>query len=157
MRLSLLTVGREGLRRWLLAEGDTEALNRVLAGWDRGDRRTQLMLKTRTVLANLYASSRTPTDMRAKKKQLLADLRQSLCAIDGDCPSEEDASTPAPARRPLNNATLAAVATYSDLTPAFQELLAREDGDLTRFYERVAAIADLPAKERSERLTAIID
>lgn len=150
-----MTVEHEGLRRWLRAEGEAEALDSVRAGWDRSDERTQLMLRTRRELGELYASSLGPAEMRERKQTLLDELRQSLCTLDGDCASEEATQPEAREKRPLNNATLAAVATYSDLVPAFEKLLASEDGNLARFYEEVAAIADLPANERAERLTGV--
>jgi len=150
-----MTVEHEGLRRWLRSEGGAEALNRVRVGWDRNDKRTRLMLRTRGSLGELYAGGLSTAEMREEKKALLDELRQSLCVIDADCASKEASRPVAREKRPLNNATLAAVATYSDLVPAFERLLAREDGDLARFYEQVAVIADLPANERGERLAAV--
>jgi predicted aminopeptidase len=146
-----MTVEHEGLRRWLRSEDEAEALDRIRDGWDRSDQRTRLMLHTRGALGELYASSLGPMEMRERKQTLLNEVRQSLCTLDGDCASEESAR--AREKRPLNNATLAAVATYSDLAPEFEKLLAREGGDLARFYEQVAVIANLPANERAERLT----
>ena len=56
----------------------------------------------------------------------------------------------------LNNATLASVALYTDLVPAFQALLAREGGDLPRFYAVVKQLARLPKDERDARLHAAL-
>jgi predicted aminopeptidase len=41
-----------------------------------------------------------------------------------------------------NNALLASFATYSELVPAFERLLAAEGGDLERFYARVRTLAE---------------
>jgi len=41
-------------------------------------------------------------------------------------------------KRPINNARLAAIATYRDLVPQFEVLLAACDNDFSRFYETVA-------------------
>ena len=40
-----------------------------------------------------------------------------------------------------NNALLASFATYTQLVPGFEKLLAEEGGSLPRFYERVRTLA----------------
>jgi predicted aminopeptidase len=52
----------------------------------------------------------------------------------------------------LNNAQLNSVATYYDLVPEFERLLAASDGDLERFYAVVTRLAKLPKAERQRRL-----
>jgi predicted aminopeptidase len=52
--------------------------------------------------------------------------------------------------QPLNNATLASVATYTQWVPALRARLATVG--LTRFYEDAAALEKLSAKERAARL-----
>jgi predicted aminopeptidase len=47
-----------------------------------------------------------------------------------------------------NNALLAAFATYTQMVPAFEKLLAEEGGDLPKFYARVKALS---ASGRSSR------
>ena len=42
----------------------------------------------------------------------------------------------------LNNARLAALSSYEDYVPAFRALLAREGGDLARFYDSVEALGE---------------
>ena len=51
-----------------------------------------------------------------------------------------------------NNALLASVSIYTRRVPAFQTLLAREDGDLERFYEAVRRMARLDKGERTAAL-----
>ena len=53
-----------------------------------------------------------------------------------------------------NNASLAAIAIYTDRVPAFRVLLAESGNDLPRFYERVRSVAALPKGERDAVLTA---
>ena len=53
--------------------------------------------------------------------------------------------------RSLNNAHLAAVATYEDCVPGLQRLL-QASGSLAVFYERVAATGNLTVKERRAAL-----
>ena len=50
--------------------------------------------------------------------------------------------------RPLNNARLAAVATYREQLPAFRGLLQCAGDDLPAFYAAVERLAELPQAER---------
>ena len=57
----------------------------------------------------------------------------------------------------LNNARLALLATYNAYVPAFERLLADQDGDMSKFHEAVEALSKLPKEERNaelERLAA---
>jgi predicted aminopeptidase len=54
--------------------------------------------------------------------------------------------------RGLNNARLTSIATYQDLVPAFEGLLAAVGGDLPTFYTRAREVGALPAGERLARL-----
>jgi predicted aminopeptidase len=49
---------------------------------------------------------------------------------------------------------LASVATYFDCVPGFERLLAKENGDLPRFYAAVRALAREPQRERHRELCA---
>jgi predicted aminopeptidase len=51
-----------------------------------------------------------------------------------------------------NNALLASVALYTELVPAFRAMLAREGGDLPRFYTAVKELAKLSKEERDATL-----
>jgi len=53
-----------------------------------------------------------------------------------------------------NNASLAAIGLYTDRVPAFRVLLQEQDGNLSRFYERVRTLAALPRAERDAALVA---
>ena len=44
---------------------------------------------------------------------------------------------------------------YSQLVTAFETLLGREGGDLSRFYAAVKALAALPREQRDAQLTAL--
>ena len=55
----------------------------------------------------------------------------------------------------MNNAHVATVATYEQLVPAFRALLAREGGDLPRFYAAVKELAALDKPQRDAALCAL--
>jgi len=57
---------------------------------------------------------------------------------------------------PWNNARIAALAAYQDDVPAFEALLARENGDLPRFFARVKALAALDPAQREQSLQALL-
>ena len=52
----------------------------------------------------------------------------------------------------LNNAMLAAIATYYECVPGFKRLLAANDNDLERFYAAVRVLAQRPRAERHAQL-----
>ncbi len=73
--------------------------------------------------------------MRAAKATEFAGLRDSLSALGVDPAGE------------LNNARLAAVATYHRCVPALTALLAEHDGDLPAYYAAIRSLArDAPAR-----------
>jgi predicted aminopeptidase len=84
--------------------------------------------------------------MRARKRQTFANLRESYGRLkatwDGPAPFESWF------RGEVNNAHLAAVATYYDCVPGFERELAAAGGDLTAFYRRVRALAKLEQRAR---------
>ena len=52
----------------------------------------------------------------------------------------------------VNNARLNSLATYYDLVPAFEELLAAGNGDLEVFYAEVKHLSKLPKEKRHQVL-----
>ena len=124
-------VEREGLRRWLAARGQQPA--------PRFDPAPQVAA-VRARLEALYRSRLAPQAMRERKRVELEALRPLMArmpVLEGQEP---------------NNAFVASYATYSDLVPAFDRLLAASGGDLARFYDRVRTLARLPPAERNAQL-----
>ncbi|MCM8611252.1 aminopeptidase [Accumulibacter sp.] len=147
-------VEEEGLRRWLHAHGSSE--QRAADATQRQRRAAWLALlqSCRQRLAALYASELPAADKRAAKAALLAALGRERSALRaawgghaGDERSDDD---------DLNNARLASLALYSELVPAFEQLLASQDRDLPRFYREVAGLAALAAGDRDAALRALL-
>jgi predicted aminopeptidase len=159
------TVGEEGARRWLRAKGDATALERYLTARRQNRRFVQLVQNARHQLEVLYGDERTPDGridaakrggevaslaLASEKQRILEDLRgdyQKLKAEWGGESSYDDWFA-----RGVNNAQLNSVATYYDLVPAFERLLATSGGDLDRFYAAAKQLARLPRAERHQRL-----
>ncbi len=121
-----VAVEREGLRRWLAAQGREAPPVRSPA---------PLVAEARARLEALYRTRLAPEEMRERKRSALAPLRPWLATLRGFEGQEP------------NNALLAALATYTDLVPVFEKLLAEAKGDLPVFY----GLARKLASERSSQ------
>jgi predicted aminopeptidase len=138
-------VEREGLQRWLLARGQVEEARRYLASLAREAEFAALLRSARTRLARLFASGSEPPALRVGKQREFGRLKfeyEQLRARWGG-----HAGYDAWFARTLNNAHLAAVATYQDCVPGLQRELAVA-GSLAAFYARAAELAQLPQAER---------
>jgi predicted aminopeptidase len=141
-----------GVERWLARTGGPRARE----AFERRQRLradfVRIVRACRTRLEALYRSGLAPDEMRARKAAILRALREDYRAIREAHPG------PAPYDAwfalEVNNAQIASVAIYTDLVPAFESLLAREGGDLRRFYKAVEALARLPQAERAAALRA---
>jgi predicted aminopeptidase len=145
-----VTVELEGVRRWIAQRGTPEQQ----AALERADLRkhefAELVTRTRARLREVYSSGAPPERMRAEKLQTLESMRgeyQALRAAWGGYGGYDWWFA-----QPVNNAQLASVAIYSQLVPGFQVLLAREGGDLPRFYAAVRELAKLPRAQRRASL-----
>ena len=119
-----VAVERAGLRRWLAAQGREAAPARSPA---------PQIAEVRARLEALYRTRLAPQAMRERKRAELEALRPVMArmpAFEGQEPS---------------NAFVASYATYTELLPAFERLLAEAKGDLPAFY----ALARQFASERS--------
>jgi predicted aminopeptidase len=138
-------VEQEGVRLWLRArgrDGDFEAYRAALV---REAEFAALLRATRERLRRLYASGAPEPQLWADKQREFGQLKFEytlLRARWGGHPGYD-----AWFARPLNNAHLAAVATYHDCVPGLQREL-EAAGSLAAFYARAEELASLPFKER---------
>lgn len=147
-------VEEEGVRRYLAATVGEAALARYRERQRFEEEFLALALRYRDRLASLYEGGDSPEAKLRGKQELLAELQERLKPLAQRLPRSRLL------RRwtteTLGNAHLASVAAYHDLAPAFRVLLAREGGDLPRFYRAVKKLAALPPAERDARLEAVI-
>jgi predicted aminopeptidase len=127
-----VTVEEEGVRRWLQAEGRSEELEAFRATQARQREFARRVSQTRERLAVVYRTSASSENMLEQKRGEWQRLRQSYPGIPAD----------------PNNAFLASIAAYTELVPAFEQLLA-ESGSLEAFYGRTKALATKPAEREA--------
>ncbi len=143
-------VEREGVRRWLARHG-TDAERQAFAAADhRRAGFVALILSGRDELDRLYASP-LPDDARRRAK---ADVLAGVVARYQDLRREWGGYSGYDRwfAKPLNNAHVASVATYTELVPGFERLLVEAGADLPRFYGAVKQLARADAAERTRVL-----
>jgi predicted aminopeptidase len=138
-----VAVEREGVRRWLAAAGREKELEAFRDAQRRNAEFTRTLDEARARLDALYRQRLEPEAMRQLKRAEMEKLvaEPAFRRFAGRRGNAEADFVP-------SNALLAAFATYTDLVPEFERLLASEGGDLERFY---GAVRSLAAKPRAER------
>lgn len=134
-----------GVRRWLESRGE----QRQLAAYEASRRRhagfVALLAGARKRLAQLYGSGQPPAAMRVEKNRIFGRLKYDYQALRerwGGYAGYDDWFA-----RPLDNASLASVATYQGCVPGLERELAAA-GSLQAFYARAGRLAKLPLAER---------
>jgi predicted aminopeptidase len=162
------TVGQEATRRWLQSQGKTEAFEAYMTQLERNNQFVHLVTETRRRLEHLYGDTRDkdgkvkrnkagPTlpeqAARREKSRILDHFRQELAQLRSKW--GETTFREAWVDGSINNAHLNAIANYYDLVPGFEELLALNGGDLTKFYEAAEGLASKSKRERHEWLNVL--
>ena len=145
------TVEDTGLERWLEFRGAAQRIRLFRKEQAEEARLLSLLRIARSQLAALYGSGAPAAEMRAGKRRILAHLATDI----GDLERSLGVHYPSYDRwiaAGLNNAQLAAVATYYQCVPGFERLLAAAGGDLPRFYASVRELAAAPRAERHAQL-----
>jgi predicted aminopeptidase len=147
------TVEEVGLTRWLEHLGEAQRIERFRTEQQQSAALLALLESARGRLKALYASGLAVQEMRAAKAQVLAQLSGEIRGL------EQRLGVHYPVydewlAAGLNNAQLASVATYYHCMPGFKRLLAREGGDLTRFYVAARELAREPRGVRHAQLCA---
>src|SRR5580658_7087118 len=145
------TVEEVGLERWLTQQGQAARIEAFRADQRHEQAFVELFTRTRAELVTLYASALPRVEMRARKAAVMHRLGSEIQALE----RREHAEYPLYDEwiaQGLNNARLAAVATYFDCVPGFRHLLQQQQGDLGKFYAAVRELARLPRAERHARV-----
>jgi len=143
-------VEEEGMRRWLASRHDPAGLCYLDLRQSRRRAALGILAGLRTTLAAIYATEGPADERRRRRAAAFDQARGDYAVIRQGWASPPWFDTwfdPG-----LNNARLAALSSYEEFVPAFRELLAREDGDLRRFYTGAAALAEREPEERARVL-----
>ena len=139
-----------GTERWLMMHGAAADLERYRQRRRRGADFAALIAKQQARLREIYARDEAPEIKRAQKAEAFAELKDDYAQLkvrwDGN--TDYDAWF----AQSLNNASLAAVATYTRWVPVLRARL--DERGLDGFYADTAALAKLGDDERAERLDA---
>ena len=141
-----VAVEREGVRRWLVAQGRVADLQSFYAARERQREFIGLIEGAKAKLDRAYASGGTPLAMREAKRAGFAELERDYVALKsrwGGFAGYDRIIGGA-----LNNALLASISAYSMLVPGFERLLAESGADLPRFYAAAARLAQMTAEDR---------
>jgi predicted aminopeptidase len=145
-------VERIGSQRWL----ESNASQAARDDYARFDARRQdfraLTMAYRDKLEAIYRSAAGDDDKRARKAQLMTELRADYAAMKADRWGGFAGYDGWFAR--ANNASFGVLAAYNALVPDFERLYVREGRDFERFYAEVKRLAVLPKNKRRAALAA---
>lgn len=144
------TVAEAGLERWLARRGELDKLD----GYRRRDvlrqALTELADEARQDLERIYSASFDEARKRRLKSTRLAELAEAARGRAAEFGSV-NAGWLEP---PINNARLASVSLYRGYVPAFRQILAECDGELSCLYEEAERLGDMGAEVREAALLA---
>jgi predicted aminopeptidase len=162
------TVGQEGARRWLRKKGDEKLLQEYEGELKRTDQFVHLIMNVRQKLKDLYGDELTDDgkfkatnknrdvsrdELRKKKRAILAALQVDYSRLKASWNGNNDYD--GYFARQVNNAQLNSVAAYYDFVPGFEHLLAKQGGDLEKFYVEADRLAQMPKNERHQWLQTL--
>jgi predicted aminopeptidase len=148
-----VSVEEEGLRRWLEREGTPAQRAAYVESRRRQAEFAALVLKYRGRLADFYTRPLAPEEKREGKRRLFEEMSGEYAALKTSWGGF--AGFDRFLARGLNNAFLVSIASYTELLPAFRELLAQNQGDLPAFYRAVKELSKLDKPERDARLAKL--
>jgi predicted aminopeptidase len=144
-----------GVRRWLADAGRHRDLDRYVDASRALRAFIALALETREKLAASYAATDgQPVAVRRAAKQAILDDFQSA-ALRLRRTHRQLARVDRFFEELVTNARLATLATYYDLVPGFEALLAKHPANPLAFFEKIEALGRLPKKDRHAALKAL--
>ncbi len=156
-------IAQEGVRLWLLAQGDPAAIERRQAAFERETEFIHLLLDARDKLEALYeqhdsdkldASARE--QLRRAKASIIEDLRADYRGLRDESWNGFNGYDRW-MKLPINNARLNTIDTYYEWVPAFRALIEKNSGDLDAFYREVKRLKRLKKTARHEALDALVE
>lgn len=140
-------IENEGMRRWLNNYGSPALAEQDKLERQRAEQWRTLSLAAREQLNTLYRQAMPDSQKRQQKAAILDDLQARGTTLR----REWFGPQASPAAR-QSNASLGAVATYAELVPDFERLLARVNGDIPTFIQEAKKCA---AQSRANRAACL--
>jgi predicted aminopeptidase len=144
-----------GVRRWLADTGRHRDLDRYVDTSRARRAFIALALETREKLRASYAATNgePPAVRRAAKQAVLRDFQRTALQLHRKYPLL--ARVDRFFEEPVTNARLATLATYYDLVPGFEAMLAKYPADPAAFFKEVEALGRQPKNDRHAALKAL--
>jgi predicted aminopeptidase len=147
-------VSEEGVRRWLTEKNDSAGLEKYRVQLHRKKQFVDLISDTREQLEKIYGDDESAKDdspeiiaqKRREKQKVIEQLRANYVKLKAEWGGYSGYDEWFDG--PLNNAKLNTVATYYDLVPAFHELIARNNGNLEKFFAQMKKLSHVSKKKR---------
>ena len=144
-------VERLGAATWLQTRGNAAAREQYLRANQRREQFASMTRAYRLQLQALYASDRSDAAKRAGKAELMQAMRAEYLQLKAGSWAGHQGYEGWFAD--ANNASLALLSAYSDLSPAFEAMFLRKGSDWTAFYAEVRRLAALPRQDRRLQLS----
>lgn len=140
----------EGLKLWLLRQGDPSAFQQALIRLKRRNKTYDLVAAASTELSKLYQRQDVLSEdsLRERKRLIFDDLASAYKKL-------RDASNEQPAGEAsvvFNNARIALFSQYNQYVPAFRQLLKQSNYDFQVFYHAAEDLSKQPEKQRRHAL-----
>ena len=147
-------VEQEGLQRWQAASQASHIYSDYLSSYRRQQQFIHLIMRYRRTLETLYQSNASTKVKREKKSSIFSDLRDEFGRLKTN--SNGLSAYDNWMNYSLNNAKISSVLAYHDFVPAFQKMLAENEGDLNLFYGACRELAQMTKTERHRILNAYL-
>ena len=145
-------IEENSLKRWLKSTKQEHAYLNYLDARKRRGQVLKIIGDARELLGQLYVSGVDAGEMRTGKEGLIRQLRANYLELSLTWDGHEDFKHWMSGE--INNAKLGTINDYNGWVPAFNALLAENDGDLERFIEAVTDASKLKKKARDEFLAS---
>ncbi len=150
-------VEEEGVKRWLAHHADPVAIESYRLYSLRKKAFVDLLSASRQHLESVYTNATNVESTRAAKRKEFGVLRKAYTQMKSDAlnPLYRYNGYDSYFAQELNNAHLAAIATYTQWVPAFTQLMQRVQGDLPQFYRVVKELASQSSTSHQAYLQSI--
>ena len=146
-------VEHAGLQRWFRADRTRVGQCQHRLSVRRSAQLRQLLSTARERLDSLYASDLPEAETRGAKARVFADLSHEYAQLRATWPTPPYFDQWISGN--MNNARLAALATYADYVPAFGQLFIESGQDFDEFYARAQTLGQLSDTARGAAIVRL--